>query len=435
MGCADNFVNAGMKVTYMSITAGDKTVGRIDLSHVPTEYNYALMIPQCDTERLMTQHLNSLGVTVERSLEMSGFTDSADGIRATLKHADGKEEVVEASWLVGCDGAHSTTRHALGKQFVGDTMTSDWVLADVQLSGVPHPGEVSVLWHAEGVLVLFPITQTRYRMIADVGAASSGQLRPDPTLEEIQSILDRRGPGTIKAHDPIWLAAFRINERKVTDYRGGHAFLAGDAAHIHSPAGGQGMNTGMQDACNLAWKLALVVKGKAAESLLQSYSPERSAVGEAVLKNAGRLTTLAIMRGGVQQAIRNHLATLVFGLPVVQHNMAESMTELSIGYPESPLTVDQTAFRGEPKPGQRAPIRAGEIPVGSGSQPRFVLFGITDIEADRLIQKYPDLLEMEIRAPFEKGGLWLVRPDGYVSVATTQDDWKTVADFLEKVAK
>jgi len=393
------------------------------------------MIPQSDTERLMNQHLNSLGVTVERSVEVTTFTDSSEGVRATLRHANGQEEIVETSWIVGCDGAHSTTRHTLGKEFVGDTMMSDWVLADIEMSGVPHPGEVSVMWHADGVLVLFPITQTRYRMIADVGVASAGHLRPDPTMEEIQGILDRRGPGTIKVYNPVWLAAFRINERKVTDYRGGHAFLAGDAAHIHSPAGGQGMNTGMQDACNLAWKLAMVVKGKADQSLLESYSVERSAVGETVLKNAGRLTMLAIMRGGVKQTIRNHVAGLVFGLPVVQHTMAETMTEISIGYPESPLTVTETSFGNSPRPGQRAPIRAGEVPVGSGSQPRFVLFTEKDAEADRLIQKYPDLIEAAVRPPFEAGGLWLVRPDGYVSVATFQGDWKTVSNFIRSVAK
>ena len=149
----------------------------------------------------------------------------------------------------------------------------------------PTRERLTVTWHSEGVLALFPITEDRYRVIADTGNATSDARRSDPTLEEIQAVLDRRGPGGIKATAPIWLAAFRINERKVADYRDGRVFLAGDAAHIHSPAGGQGMNTGMQDACNLAWKLALVCHGGCAEApLLDSYSLERSAVGDEVLK-------------------------------------------------------------------------------------------------------------------------------------------------------
>src|SRR5262249_5612961 len=148
-----------------------------------------------------------------------------------------------------------------------------------------------------GTLAMFPISRGRYRVIADAGEAHGEARRADPTLGEVQAILDERGPGGVTASSPIWLAAFRINERKVADYRSGRVFLAGDAAHVHSPAGGQGMNTGMQDACNLAWKMALVRRGLAVpEPLLDSYSIERSAVGRQVLKEAGRLTTLAILK-------------------------------------------------------------------------------------------------------------------------------------------
>ena len=218
--------------------------------------------------------------------------------------------------LIGCDGAHSTVRHGLGMQFEGDTQPSDFILADLRLSGQSwKQNELYLFWHSAGVLGIFPIDRGRFRIIADAGTAKSGTLRPDPTLAEVQKVLDERGPGGITASDPFWLASFRINERKVADYRAGRVFLAGDAAHVHSPAGGQGMNTGMQDACNLAWKIALVHHGLAApEPLLDSYSTERSAVGRQVLKDAGRLTTLAIMKGGIPQAIRNHVASLVFGL-------------------------------------------------------------------------------------------------------------------------
>jgi 2-polyprenyl-6-methoxyphenol hydroxylase-like FAD-dependent oxidoreductase len=379
MGCTPSFVTAGFKATAANITAGDRQLAHISLGGVATPYPYALMIPQSDTERLMEQHLNSLGIAVERNLEMVRFSTSENGVNSTLRHADGREESMESSWLVGCDGAHSSVRHQLGMEFQGNTLNSDWILADLHLSNVPNAGEINVMWHSEGVLAIFPITKDRYRVIADAGNATSDARPPDPTLEEVQAVLDRRGPGGIKATAPIWLAAFRINERKVVNYRAGRIFLAGDAAHIHSPAGGQGMNTGMQDACNLAWKLALACSdGFAKAPLLDSYSLERSAVGDLVLKGAGRVTTIATMKGGVKQSIRNHIASLVFGLAPVRNLMANAFTEVSIGYPESPLSLQGASVHGGPHAGQRAPIRGDEVPVGAGDTPRFAIFAERD---------------------------------------------------------
>ncbi|MDD5199293.1 MAG: FAD-dependent monooxygenase [Terrimicrobiaceae bacterium] len=435
MGCTASFVAAGFKAPGASVSAGGQQLAHLSLGEVASPYPYALMIPQSDTERLLTQHLQSLGITPERTVELMHFSDSADGVVSTLRHADGREESVESSWLLGCDGAHSTVRHQLGLEFQGNTLNSDWVLADVHLSGVPNAAQVNVMWHSDGVLVIFPITESRFRVIADVEKPPGETHRADPTMEEIQAVLDRRGPGGIQASEPIWLAAFRINERKVADYRAGRVFLAGDAAHVHSPAGGQGMNTGMQDACNLAWKLALVSRGLCAPTpLLESYSLERSAVGDQVLKGAGRMTTIATMRGGLQQSIRNHVASLVFGLPPVRHAMADALTELSIGYPDSPLSVRGSSAHAGPQAGRRAPIREGEAPVGAGDTPRFALFAKADDRTAALLAKYPNLVEPRVREPFEPGGIWLVRPDGYVAAAAATADGDAISSFLAMVS-
>ncbi len=158
-------------------------------------------------------------------------------------------------------------------------MTGRWPTSHVH--GPIAPDEVSVFWHDIGVLAFFPIDRDRFRVIFDSGEASEHGPPPTPTLADAQAKVDERGPGGLTLADPVWLANFRINERKVSDYRKGRVMLAGDAAHVHSPAGGQGMNTGMQDAFNLAWKLALIERGAGqAEPLLQSYSIERSAVGD-----------------------------------------------------------------------------------------------------------------------------------------------------------
>ncbi len=434
MGCGAAFVAAGLRVTAANIIAGSRQVGHVRLDTVETPHPYALMLPQSETERLMEQHLNACGVQVERQVELTRFVADADKVTTTLHHVDGHEEALDAAWLIGCDGAHSTIRHGLGMQFEGDTLPSDWILADVHLAGVRSaPDELDMFWHSDGALALFPISPGRYRVIADVGNAHSETRRADPTLEEVQALLDRRGPGGIEASSPIWLSSFRINERKVAEYRAGCVFLAGDAAHVHSPAGGQGMNTGIQDACNLAWKLALVCRGVAIqEPLLDSYSIERSAVGRQVLANAGRLTTLAVLRGGVAQAVRNHVASLVFGLSSVRRTMADTLTELSIDYPESPLTQRRPHSHSGPAAGKRAPVRETAHPVGAGTSPRFALFAAPGEASARLIARYPDLLEPETRAPFGDG-IWLVRPDGYVAIAAARDAWANIGAYLDRL--
>jgi 2-polyprenyl-6-methoxyphenol hydroxylase-like FAD-dependent oxidoreductase len=431
-GCSRPLIDAGCKVSAVNLVEGSKQIGHLTLDGVASPHPYALMLPQSETERLLDEHLNTLGVKVERSVELTQFAAAADKVVCTLRHADGHEEQLEATWLIGCDGAHSTVRHLLGMEFVGDTMASNWILADVHLSGVPWKGEIDIVWHADGVLAIFPIVQGRYRIIADVGNAAAGAEQSDPTLSEVQAILDQRGPGGIVASDPVWMAGFRINERKVADYRSGQVFLAGDAAHIHSPAGGQGMNTGIQDACNLAWKLALVHRGScAAEPVLGSYSLERSEVGKQVLAETGRATAIGLIRGDIKQAIRNHIASLIFGLSPIRKAMAEVVTELSIGYPHSPLNGGSS--RGGPAPGERAPIRAEETPVGAGTTPRFALFADAGDAASQLIARYAGILEANIRKPFHEGGLWLVRPDGYTAFATGHDGWDQAAAYLDRL--
>src|SRR5665213_564544 len=226
-GCAAEFLDAGRPITRAEIRAGTRRIARIDFTGIETPYPYALFVPQSETERLLEEYLGRLGVTVERRIELTGFTPGPDSVVATLRRADGGAEHVAADYLIGCDGAHSAVRHGLGMEFSGVSEQGVWMLGDLQL----------------------------------------------------------RGPGGLTAHDPVWLSLFHINERKVADYRRGRVFLAGDAAHIHSPAGGQGMNTGIQDSVNLAWKLALVSRGHARPVLLATYSPERSAVGAMVLRS------------------------------------------------------------------------------------------------------------------------------------------------------
>lgn len=437
MGCTGAFLAAGMQVTGASVFTEDRRIGHVGFTAEQTPYPFALMIPQSETERLLEECLATLGVRVERQVEMLRFSVTGDVPEATLRHPDGREETLRTPWLLGCDGAHSLVRQGLGMAFGGDTLPSQWVLADVHLAGVSTPpDELSIYWHAEGVVVLFPITPGRYRVIADIGETDDASARHDPTLEEVQALLDRRTPGGMRASDPIWLAGFRINERKVAEYSAGRAFLAGDAAHIHSPAGGQGMNTGMQDAFNLAWKLAMVVQGRgAADALLPSYSIERSAVGDIVLANAGRMTAAATLRGEFKQGVRNLVASLVLQLPAVQRAMGQTLSELGIAYPDSPLTMRGGRHSGGPAAGERMPPRAGEAPVGAGDTPRFALFAAASAEVSALFARHGALLEAAPRAPVTDGAMWLVRPDGYVALVAKRDDAAAVGAYLDRIAR
>jgi 2-polyprenyl-6-methoxyphenol hydroxylase-like FAD-dependent oxidoreductase len=437
MECTAPFLTTGKKVVAVNVTAGKELITQVTVDGVKTPHPYALMMPQCDTEELLGDFVTSLGVKIERNIELTDFVASANGVTSTLRRLDGTEETFESGWLIGSDGAHSTVRHKLGMQFAGETMPSSWVIADIHLSDVPNPEEILISWHAEGILAVFPILGSRYRVIADSGLADAGVSPRNPTMEDVQTILDARGPGGITVSDPIWLTRFTINERKVSNYRSGRVFLMGDAAHIHSPAGGQGMNTGIQDAFNLAWKLAMVSRGLGdEETLLGSYSAERSPIADDVLKGAGRITEVALMRGDFKQAVRNRITSFVFGLSPVKKKMADVLTEVSIGYPRSPLNAGCEYAGGGPKEGERAPVDVDHPCVGAGDTPRFVLYADDgDGEGFALIAKYSNLLETSLRAPFEQDGLWLVRPDGYVALATRHGRWGEIERYLDALTR
>lgn len=433
-GIADRFIQAGLKVEFANIFADGKQIGQVDLATVDTPFKFVLLIQQSETERLLEEYLAEYGVKVDRETELQDFDQSTDGVTCNLVLRGGGVENAKFSWLIGCDGAHSTVRHSLGMTFEGSTLLNDWILADVHISGIDGPPSMNIHWHSEGILALFPLGGTRYRVIADVGASASSSIgeHRDPTLEEVQKILNTRGSEELRAADPVWLSSFTINERKVADYRKGRVFLAGDAAHVHSPAGGQGMNTGMQDAFNLAWKLALVSRGLCSpEPLLMSYSAERSAVAELVLEATGRATKIALVKGELKQSLRNDVASLIFGLSPVRHMMANVLSEVAVRYSESPLNASHGFEHRRPAPGERAPFLDQGPAIGGGSSPRFALFAAAEENGyESTLSEFAGLLEPTLRPIPDSGCLWLVRPDGYVALRAESSDTGAVGAYL-----
>jgi 2-polyprenyl-6-methoxyphenol hydroxylase-like FAD-dependent oxidoreductase len=441
-GCASPFIAAGMRGRGARIFAEGNLLVQLRFDTARSAFDYALMIPQSETERILAGQLAELGAQVERRVELLSFSDNGDSVGAVLRHADGREENFDASYLCGCDGAHSTVRHGLDARFEGTTMQSDWALGDIHIDGDLPQDEIVVCWVPDGVLAIFPMGSRRFRVVADIGTTAASA-PPTPTLEQIQELLDLRGPHGLRAYDPFWLGGFRINERKVKDYRRGRIFLSGDAAHVHSPAGGQGMNTGMQDAFNLAWKLAMVWHGHAGSSLLDSYSSERSAIGDQVLRNAGNMTRIALVRSPILRELRNLAAGTLSRIPALRQRMVDQLTELDLHYREnSPLTQTPRGAAQDPAPGERAPDIALESPdggirnlyglLGTG---RFVVLSVNAPAVDLPLgaRAIAVAATAAANAAYESGHVFLIRPDAYVALSVRGGDDAAIIAALERL--
>jgi len=421
----------GEKLNATNIFSGKKVIGRIDFADIDSPYPFALLLPQSRTEQIITAQLSGLGVTVERGVELTGFAADADGVTATLHHPDGKSEAVRAAYLIGCDGGGSFVRKGLGITSAAAPQQSSWYLADVDLVGGPFTRtELNSFWHEDGFMAIFPIPGGKFRIIANAG--KNADFEPGtPPLEKIQAILDSRGPGGVTAANPAWLFAFYVQEYNVASYRSGRVFLAGDAAHVHNPVGAQGLNMGIHDACNLAWKLALAYRGVAnRELLLDSYTIERQAVAERVVANLGRAASTATVRNPTMQFARNLLGNIYFGLAPARRQVAETISEVSFSYDHSPINGVEDHALPSPGPGQRVPVKAGEPPFGTGPVPRFALLADASKNVEKLHKAFSGLLEPELRPTLSPRCIWLVRPDGYVAAMAMREDIGLIEEYL-----
>ncbi|MFF1872687.1 FAD-dependent monooxygenase [Kitasatospora herbaricolor] len=366
MGLAREALDAAVPMLGQLTVVDGKPGPRIDLD-LPADIPYGFAaIPQYTTERLLTAHLAGYGTAVERGTELIDLGQDADGVRAVLRTPEGREDV-QARYLIGCDGAHSPVRRAMGIRFDGDAFPEQYMLGDVEVDwDLPAGFGLRVVHHdAEGrvddVLVCIPLPgRKRYRMsmlvpaeleaVAAVGGTNgevahgleSGRT---PQLRHIQTVLDRLSPTPTTASELRWSSVFRISHRLVDRYREGRVFLAGDAAHIHPPTGAQGMNTGVQDAYNLAWKLALVVGGAAEDGLLDTYQTERHPIGEEVV---GR--TVRHARAGVESDPDDFTTILLREAQLLVNYRGSSLVD-------GPAAEDGTG----PAPGDRAPDCGGLV--------------------------------------------------------------------------
>ncbi|MBB4888023.1 FAD-dependent monooxygenase [Streptomyces netropsis] len=366
MGLARTVLEAAVPLRGQLIYVNGREQGRIDLE-LPPEVPYGFAaLPQYETERLLEEYVAGLGTVIERGTELLSFTQGRDGVTARLRTASGDEEELRARYLVGCDGAHSVVRKGLGLAFEGGAFSEEYMLGDVEADwDLPHGYGVRSSHRADDgstddLLVCIPLPGTgRYRMSMLVPpelstqATGKGPARGDgvghgldgdrtPELSHLQAVVDRLAPRPARLSRMRWSSVFRISHRIVDRYADGRVFVAGDAAHIHPPTGAQGMNTGIQDACNLAWKIALVVRGKAGPALLTSYDAERRPVGEEVVGRTVRHATQGIEAG-----------------PDDPRTLMLREAQLLVGYRGGPLVGSPYGPLDAPQPGDRAPDCSG----------------------------------------------------------------------------
>jgi 2-polyprenyl-6-methoxyphenol hydroxylase-like FAD-dependent oxidoreductase len=410
-GLADDLVATGARVGTLRV------FGRleVDLSRLPTRFPYVLVTPQYHTERVLEEHASALGAQIVRGADVIGVRQDADGVELDVRHEDGTSATRRGMYAIGADGVGSTVRQSLAVPFPGHSAVQSVMLADVRLSEAPEE-VLTVDATRDGFSFLAPFGDGWYRIIS---WDRRRQLPDDAPVEldEIRDITQRVLGTDYGMHDPRWMSRFHSDERQVPKYQVGRVFLAGDAAHVHSPAGGQGMNAGLQDAANLGWKLAAAVHGWAPDGLLDSYHTERHPIGRAVVRGSGALLRLALAQSPATRAARWVLANVVgrFGSPPAF--VSRAVSGISIAY-AAPRGAHRLAGRRAPDvrlaTGKGGKTRLYEILRGGN----FVL--LTPAGAGAAIRRrWAGRVDPATPADATLP-MMLVRPDGYVAWATDE---------------
>jgi 2-polyprenyl-6-methoxyphenol hydroxylase-like FAD-dependent oxidoreductase len=319
----DELVRRGVITPRFTVRDRDRALLSIDFDQLPTRHPYTLMLPQNITEDVLTSRLAELGGQVDRPYQLAHLEQDGDGVTATMVGG----ETVRASYAVGADGMHSAVRDQTHIGFAGNTYAQSFVLADVHLDWEFDDSEVMLYFAPAGLVVVAPLPGGRHRIVATADVAPE-----QPDRDDIQALLDARGPKKRPARvvDVVWSSRFRVHHRLADHYREGRVFLAGDAAHVHSPAGGQGMNTGIQDAVALAGRLADVLSDGADECILDGYEAERRPVAADVVAFTDRMTRVATVDHSAVRRIRNAALRGLNRVPAVRRTIALKLSELAI---------------------------------------------------------------------------------------------------------
>jgi 2-polyprenyl-6-methoxyphenol hydroxylase-like FAD-dependent oxidoreductase len=426
---ADTVIAKGHRTPAVNLWVGGERKARMSLNDMGkglTPYPFMHIFPQDEHERLLVAKLESLGVSVERKTELLHFAEQASGVSARLREADGRESDCEATYLAGCDGARSKVRETIGTGFPGGTYEHLFYVADVQAKGSAMDGELHIDLDEADFVAVFPLAgEGRARLIGTVRDERAG--RADAlTFEDVRN--QAIGQMKLTVDKVNWFSTYHVHHRVTQHFRKGRAFLIGDAAHIHSPAGGQGMNTGIGDAINLAWKLAAVVKGRASDTLLDSYEAERIGFARRLVASTDRAFTFATGQGRLAAFVRTRLAPVVlpalFSLGVVRKFAFRTVSQTMINYRSSQLS---RGTAGQVQGGDRLPwVATGGVdnfaPLTSMDWQVHV-YGEASSELTAWCERRGLPLHVFAWRPehgdagLARNALYLLRPDTYVALA------------------
>lgn len=398
-------------------------------------------LPQCSTEEILRTKLATLGCRTERGIRLlaldridfSENSTNSSGVTAVLEHQDGYIERFHTPWLIGADGAGSTVRAQLGLGFTGSTYANRFLLADAYIDGQLADNEAHYYQSRDGVLVIVALPSGLFRFFASLQQGSI----PDANLPLMQRLVEERGPSKIRLVDPEWTSMFRVHRRRVERFQFGRAFLVGDAAHIHSPAGGQGLNAGLQDAHNLAWKLAAVIQGGARQKLLESYTSERLPAVQRVMRDTDLQTRAWMFRNPAAVAARNTVFKIANHSGLIKHYLP-TMAGRSIRYPAKESIALLTSHRRceqrgklivgvAPPPGLIAP------PTDHARSPWTLLISSSVMDIPSGLHQVVSIAtspELAVVAGCPRTAFILIRPDGFIAARGHQSDLPKVGSWL-----
>ncbi|HSS22119.1 MAG TPA: FAD-dependent monooxygenase [Pyrinomonadaceae bacterium] len=458
MGLAEPAVSQGTIAGKIRLLEKGEVVGELDLSHIGegiSPFPYMLVLEQSQNEKLLYEYLKAHGREVQWQTECAYFSQNASGVTATLHDKTGASQIVEAKYLVGCDGARSPIRIALGLSFEGSTNARTFYVADVEIDWKFGHDALHGSLARNAVVAFFPMPggEKRWRIVGafpEEFAKDEG----DILYEEIEARIKEEAEVDLEITHVYWFSIYKIHTRHVEKFSSGRCFLAGDSAHIHTPAGGQGMNTGIQDAYNLAWKLALVLQGVAGEQLLETYNEERLPNAKKLVETTDRMFDIVAGTDWFVNVIRTTvfppMARFILGLDAVKHRFFRMISQVGIRYRRSSLSQHEGDEDFEVKAGDRLPyfLVDGHSIYDQLRAPKFHLLTFSDGQKDylaaaaALVSKYDGLVDHHVvplyerieeifdtKEPFSV----LLRPDNYIAYLSSDTSAGPLQAYLKKL--
>jgi len=459
LGLGERALELGLRGNGGNMWANGKKMARIPLGEIGqslSPFPYILMLGQDDNERMMGEHLRHWGLAVQWNTELIAMQQEPGHVVATLRQPDGSTRMVTAAYVAGCDGGRSAVRELSGITFPGAPYEHVFFVADTEATGPMVPEELNVYMWQDGFHLLFPMRgKDRWRVIGILPGRLRG--RNDLTWEEVIPAVRREAGADLAFKACDWFSTYRIHHRCAERFRDRRCFLLGDAAHVHSPAGGQGMNTGLQDAYNLAWKLALVVKGRADAALLDTYEQERIPVAQRLLRTTDRIFSLLVSDNWLAGLFRTKIVTRVLARAMTVERVRKlafrTISQIGIRYRKSSLSQTLAGLpEGAPVAGDLFPwlkIRFRESGPGEDlfeklDDTRFNLLAIGQAAPSTESLGFGDLMRVHeipddssnanelARVGISGPAFYLLRPDGHVGLAGSRIDANTVRRYLEE---